>query len=341
MKRNLPPYIYRRKRDGVLLFKRRIAGRLMEVRLETQFPEGAPIPFALHQERERLLSDPMPVAPGQTFAAVIRHYEASHRYQGLKPRTRQDYDKRTAYFKDKFGGLDPRHIERRHVIAWRDAWAKKDGPHEANYRLRVMRLLLEHSVDMGLLKAGANPAKGVQEVQYDKREREPWPDTLVAAFRVRYDYGTRERTIFELCLGTGQRISDVLKMGWPDLDEGGINLSQGKTGKRLWVPLTAHLRAALDALPRTDLAFLPKAKGAGRLSYRMAAQAMRDARGEIGAEDYDTHGLRYTAAVELLKAGCSDELIASVTGQSIRMVEHYTRHVRQRMRATEAQKKRR
>ena len=130
-------------------------------------------------------------------------------------------------------------------------------------------------------------------------------------------------------------------MGWPDLEDGGINLSQGKTGKRLWVPLTAHLRAALDALPRTDLAFLPKAKGAGRLSYRMAAQAMRDARAEIGAEDYDTHGLRYTAAVELLKAGCSDELIASVTGQSIRMVEHYTRHVRQRMRATEAQKKRR
>lgn len=73
----------------------------------------------------------------------------------------------------------------------------------------------------------------------------------------------------------------------------------------------------------------------------MAAKAMRDARARIGAQDYDTHGLRYTAAVELCQAGCSDELIAAVTGQSQRMVEHYTRHVRQRVRATEAQKKRR
>ena len=35
-----------------------------------------------------------------------------------------------------------------------------------------------------------------------------------------------------------------------------------------------------------------------------------------------------------------DDLIAAVTGQSRRMVEHYTRPVRQRARATEAQRRR-
>lgn len=339
-KRHLPPNIYRRKRDGVLIFQKRIAGRLTEIRLETQFPEGAPVPFALHQERERLLNQPAPVAGGKTLEAAIRHYTASRAYQKLAPRTQKDYDKRLAYFTEKLGRLAPANIERRHVIAWRDAWAKKASPHEANYRLRVLRLLLEHAIDMGLLRAGGNPAKGVAELDYEKQEREPWPDTFVAAFRRRYDYGTRERTIFELCLGTGQRISDVLKMGWPDLEDGGINVRQGKTKKRLWVPLTPHLRAALEALPRTDMGFLTKERGEGRLSYRMASKAMREARDEIGAQAYDTHGLRYTAAVELLRAGCSDELIASVTGQSQRMVEHYTRHVRQRTRAAAAQKKR-
>lgn len=129
MKRNdLPPYIHRRKRDGVLLFRKKYSGRIVEIRLETQFPQGAPIPFALHQERERLLNEPVPVTPGQTLAAVIRHYHASRSYRDLAPRTRQDYDKRTGYLTEKMGKLHPRHIERRHVIAWRDAWPTRTAP---------------------------------------------------------------------------------------------------------------------------------------------------------------------------------------------------------------------
>lgn len=38
---------------------------------------------------------------------------------------------------------------------------------------------------------------------------------------------------------------------------------------------------------------------------------------------------------------CSDELISAVTGQSLAMVKHYTRHVRQRVRAREARERRR
>ncbi|MAU44547.1 MAG: integrase [Yangia sp.] len=67
---------------------------------------------------------------------------------------------------------------------------------------------------------------------------------------------------------------------------------------------------------------------------------MRAARAAIGAQDYDLHCLRYTAAVELLLAGCSDDLISAVTGQSGAMVRHYRRHVRQRVRAREAQERR-
>jgi len=327
--RDLPSYIHRRKRDGLLLFRKRIGGRIFEAKLETQFPEGEPVPFALHQERERLLKDPAPVAPGQDMAYVIRKYIAGPKYRTLAARTRDDYDKRLDYLRDKLGHLAPKSIQRRHVIAWQDAWAAK-SPHEANYRLRVLRLLMERAIDYGLLPTGGNPCKGVAEVKYEKRDRQPWPETKVAAFRKAYAYGTRERTVFEMCLGSGQRIGDVLRMQWQAIEAGGITLRQGKTGKRLWVPLTGHLRAALDAWPRTDMRILP-------LTYFQAAHAMLDARKAIGAEGYDLHGLRYTAAAELLLAGCDDETIAAVTGQSEAMVKHYTRHVRQRSRAEKAQ----
>ena len=62
---------------------------------------------------------------------------------------------------------------------------------------------------------------------------------------------------------------------------------------------------------------------------------------EIGAEAYDLHGLRYAAAAELAAIGCSDELIASVTGHSsVRMLTRYAGPARQKARAKEAQSRR-
>lgn len=343
--RDLPSYIHRRKRDGVLLFRKRYGGRIVEFRLETQFPEGAEIPFALHQERERLLNGPAPVRGGKDIAAVIRAYRATPKYRDLKRRTRDDYEKHLPYFEDKLGHLAPRQVERHHVIKWRDAWAEFKSPHFANYRTRVLSIVMEHAKDIGLLtKAEENPAKGLKSLKYERKDREPWPDTKVAAFRKAYPYGTRERTLFELCLGTGQRIGDVLKMQWGHIEGDEIRVTQDKTGKPLYLPMTPHLSASLAATERRGLFILTKdmskTKRPGQWEYRGASDAMRAARDAIGAQAYDLHALRYTAAVELLLAGCDDDQIAAVTGQSARMVQHYTRHVRQRVRAREAQSRR-
>ena len=337
-KRALPPYVYRDRR-GTLYFSKRIGGKLRHVKLQTQFPEGDPVPFALHQERERLLSQPVPVPEGRDIAGLVSRYQVSPRYKRLKPRTQADYDKRLDYLAEKVGHLEPRHIARRHVIEWRDAWSKKAGPHEANYRLAVFRVLMESAIDFGLLPTGGNPAKGVEAVRYEKRDRQPWPDETVRAFREACAIGTRERLIFELLLGSGQRIGDALEMTWGAVRDGGIEVRQGKTGKLLWVPLTEHLSACLSAEPRRGLTILATRQG-GPLSYRMAAQAMRKARKAIGAEGFDNHGLRYRAAVELFLAGCPDDEIAAITGQSPAMVLHYTRHVRQKVLALRAKERR-
>lgn len=343
--KDLPSYIHRRKRDGVLLFRKRAAGRIVEIRLETQFPEGAPIPFALHQERERLLAEPEPVAGGKDISAVLRGYRTNPKFTGLASRTRQDYDKHLAYFDEKLGKLSPRQIERHHVIAWREAWAKKHSPHFANYRARVLSIVMEHAKDMGLLtKSDENPAKGLKALKYDKSERREWPTEKVESFRAAHPYGTRERTCFELCLGTGQRIGDVLRMQWGHIRGAFISVRQSKGGKNMEIPMTEHLRAALAATPRNENALyilakdMRKTKTPGPWAYRSASQAMRAAREAVGALDYDLHALRYTAGVELLLAGCDDDQIASITGQSLEMVRHYTRHVRQKARAEQAQK---
>jgi integrase len=144
----------------------------------------------------------------------------------------------------------------------------------------------------------------------------------------------------KVCVGTGQRIGDVLNMRWSNIEEGGVLLRQSKTSKELWVPILPELQTALDAASRHSVFILTNEKGSNRWSYRGASAAVRNVRDKIGALDYDSHSWRYNAACELLETGCGDDLIASVTGQSPAMVQHYTKKVRQRLRAFQAQQMR-
>ncbi|GAA6198335.1 hypothetical protein NBRC116598_37800 [Pseudophaeobacter arcticus] len=197
---------------------------------------------------------------------------------------------------------------------------------------------MEHCVDLG--RRETNPVRGVSEYKATKAEREPWPSDLLALYRAECLLGTRERLVMELCIGTGQRIGDVLEMRWFDIQESGFVIRQNKTGKELWVPILPELQAALNAASRHSVFILTNERGTNRWSYRGASAAVRKVRDEIGALDYDIHSWRYNAACELVEAGCGDDLVASVTGQSPAMVLHYTKKVRQKIRAIQAQQKR-
>ena len=251
--RELPSYVHRRKRDGKLLFRKRVGQKIIEIPMQTQFPAGDPVPFALHQERERLLNSPAPVAHGSTVAHVIDRYERAPEFTGLAPRTKLDYRKHLDFLRAKIGHLEPKNIERHHVIQWRDTWAKKT-PHKANYRLRVLRIVMERAIDFGLLPTGGNPAKGVSEVKYQKIERQPWPEEMIADARTAAD--ARTGLLFELLLGTGQRIGDVLRMKWSDFDGEAISVRQGKTKASLWIPAPQKLLEALVAAPRKSVFIL-------------------------------------------------------------------------------------
>lgn len=333
-KRELPPNVYRTK--GVIYFAKRPpgGGSPTWIKMETQFPEGAPVPFALHQERERLLAQPVPVKPGQDVAAVIRNYRAHRKFAMLAQRTRADYVAHLEFLTDKIGAIEPKHIERRHVISWLDTWGRKSA-HRANYRLRVLRLLLEHAIDMGLLPTGGNPAKGVAQLAYDRRQRTAWPVDMVQAFRAASDGPTR--LLFEMLIHLGQRIGDTRQMRWPDYDGTAFRIRQGKTGAKLYLPVPPVLKDMLDAAQREALFIFPNRARTGPIPYQTAQRQIMRVRREIGAEAYDIHALRHTRASELAAAGHDDATIMSITGhKSVAALRIYTEEARQMARAKKA-----
>ncbi|MFY0309661.1 tyrosine-type recombinase/integrase [Leisingera sp. D0M16] len=321
MKRDLPPYVYR-QRNG-LYFQRR----------------GWPSKKMINQDigpdfwaEYAVILKGVPQVPSKrTWTKLIRSYQNSPRWSKLKDRTKKDYRKVLDQLDGLFGPQDPAKIQRKDIIRLRDANA--DRYRAANYLVQVIRVLLEHAIDEGWRQE--NPAKGISTLKSPYEDRKPWPAELIKKYR--QEATGRELLLFELCVGTGQRIGDILQMKWGDIQDGGINLTQNKTGKRLWVPMTSPLRTTLETAPRRSVFLLTNHAATGPWSYRGASQAVRKVRESIGALEYDIHSLRYTTASELAIAGCSDELIASVTGQSMAMVAKYSATVRQKVRALKAQ----
>ena len=146
----------------------------------------------------------------RTFTHLIADYHKSPRYKRLKPRTAMDYDKYLNFFKERMGNANPSKMQRKDAIRLRDANA--DKPYFANYSICVLRVLMEHCVDIGW--RDSNPARGVPDIKTDKVAREPWSRELLDAYRKACPVGTRERLVMELRVGTGQRIGDVLEMRW-------------------------------------------------------------------------------------------------------------------------------
>jgi integrase len=327
VKRSLPAYCYlHRRKSGEYVEFRRGSSVMMKAKPGT--PE-----FAI--EYAKLLNGVAePATVKRNFAGLVKRYCTSPKYTKLSPRSKSDYEKILTWVVDALGPLPVAGLRRKDVIRARDENA--ETMRFANYIVQVLSILSEYAIDLGWRED--NPAKGVHKLQSGDPAREPWPAELIEAYRA--NATGRALLIFELCLGTGARIGDVLRMRWNDLKEGGVVIRQGKTRKPAWLPLTAPLRAALEATPRRGLTITSQANGLPT-SYRGAADMVMKVRKAIGAEAYDLHALRHSTASELLAAGCSDEQVAAVLGHSsLATVPIYTASVRQMERAKQAQGKR-
>jgi integrase len=202
--------------------------------------------------------------------------------------------------------------------------AKANTPEAANSLLKVLRILLAHAVDIGMLDS--NPAIGVKRHPVRSEGFHTWSETEVAQFEAHHPIGSRARLALELLLGTAQRRSDVVRMGWQHVQGDCIAVRQEKTNTLLLIPINAPLAAALAALPRTNMTFLVTEAGKPFTSASFG-DFFRDCCREAGLPKHcAAHGLRKAAATRLANAGCTAEMIKAITGhKTLTEVSRYTR----------------
>lgn len=266
-------------------------------------------------------------APG-TMAALVASWCASADFRRLGPASQRNYRRILDGFVAQHGHRMVAELEPRHVRRILDRMA--ETPSAANRLLSILRSLARHAVERDWRPD--DPTQGVRRLRVKSDGIPTWGEPDIAAFEARWPIGTRARLALALLLYTGQRRSDVIRLGRQHIRAGAIELVQDKTGARLAIPLHPQLLAAMDAIPAEHLTtILTTAAGqpfaSGNAFYNWFVACAREAGIRPGLSP---HGLRKAAARRLAESGCTPHQIASITGhRTLAEVERYTRAVNQ------------
>lgn len=319
-----------RHRDGRPRYVLRIPGcRAVTLSGEPGTPEF----MAAYTRAVQEAAPPGPrLAPGSLDALAVSYY-ASPAFAALRPSTQAAYRRLVEELRAGYGARPVRLLEPRHVEAM--LAAKAGAPTAANHRLRMLRALMAHAVKIGMIRQ--DPTRSVERVPYQTDGYHTWTEAEIAQFEVHWPSGSRERLAFALLLYTGQRRSDVVRMGRQHLRDVPIDgrlvrvieLTQEKTRRRLAVPIHPALAVELDQVPRDLLPFLRTAYGrpfSPRGFYNLFVGWAQEAGLPPGRSP---HGLRKAAGRRLAEAGASAHQIMSILGVTLETAVIYTREAEQ------------
>jgi integrase len=142
---------------------------------------------------------------------------------------------------------------------WIEALLDAKPPHAARSWLITLRSLCAFALKTGRLRA--DPTASIKPASIKGDGFHCWTEDEIAQFEAHHPIGSKPRLALALLLYSGQRRSDVVRMGRQHIRDGVLTVKQQKTGITLAIPVHPHLQAVLDATPSEHLTFLVTATG--------------------------------------------------------------------------------
>jgi hypothetical protein len=201
-----------------------------------------------------------------TFHDLIAAYKLSPEFRSKAVATQRDYERYLAIIKEVWGDLLVSGLRPKNVLTLRDAWAAT--PVAANHLISVTKTLINWGIPRDFSEG--NPCLAIAKLASEERGARPWPIWAYGLIEAhaREDF----RRAVWLARYTGQRQADVIRMSKADLEDGGIKVTQQKTGKKLWIPLHADLK---EEMKRWEIGppwvFVQTPKGEGYDTERFRA----------------------------------------------------------------------
>jgi integrase len=304
-KLNLPYLAVEPKRRGVLFYYVRRAGR--RIRLPSpDDPTFMECYRAALEETTKPRKRPAKAQAG-SLGWLILLYRESQTFARLADSTRAARGRILDGIRERAGAASIASVTQSEIVRGRD---KRIAPEAANAFLKTISALFSWAVEHGHAKS--NPVLGVRRIRNQTGGHHTWTDQEIAAFRARHTLGTRARTLMEIMLGTGLRISDAAILGRQHVRDGEITIRTKKTGVTVTLPILPDLRIALDAVPAGQMLFVQTQAGQA-FSIKSAGQWFRSRCDEANVPG-SAHGLRKAAATRLADAGASEHQLMAVFG---------------------------
>lgn len=231
----------------------------------------------------------------------------------IKPNTLKTYTAAAEKLKKALVEFSPGQVKPMHVAQILDHF--RSTPAMANVMRNVLKQVFAKAVVWGI--AEINPVQFVQPLKTKKRDRY----ITEAEFQAIKAKATPTlQAIMDICYITGQRIGDVLKIRYADIDEDGIFFKQEKTGNRLKVSMTDDLKAAVD----TARALHKSVKGLtlfhtrqGKpFAYWTVRTLWERAITSAGIEDAHIHDIRAKAATDAKAQGLDSKKLLGHASES-------------------------
>lgn len=266
------------------------------------------------------------------FSQVIDRYLSSPQFQSYAPTTQAAWKHNLLLAQESFGQLAIETVRPSIVQAFLDSLAQWPG------KQRVARSALKALEGWALVRDYLQfPITTGTTVDGELGGHQPWSDAQVSL--AEQNAGALMSRIVTLGANTGQRGSDLVRIGWSDVEiyqgRPGINLIQQKTGRQLWVPMTQELQAALARWEKRPGPFIGKQITRNALSVTWVRERDRN-KTLRPLRELTIHGLRATACVRLRRMGAAVPQIADYVGMSEAMVARYCRLSDQRENALAA-----
>jgi integrase len=197
--------------------------------------------------------------------------------------------------------------------------ALRETPTAANRVLALLSKMFNLAERWGLRQDGSNPCRHVERFPEHRRERFLSDDELARLGNVLKDVELRgvESTeviaAIRLLLFTGCRLSEILRLGWEDVDVElrCLRFADSKTGAKR-IPLNSAALEVLIGLPRKSPWVIPGRDPAEPLVN--LAKPWKRIRELAGLDDVRIHDLRHTHGSSAAGAGLSLHLVGALLG---------------------------
>jgi integrase len=232
--------------------------------------------------------------------------------------TKRKYGKQLELARRGMGHMRPDDVRPADVRLLLDQFA--DVPGTGNNLLGALRALSSWGLERGhFAHAITESVKPYQS----KGGHRPWTAQQCLAAE-RGLTGMVRRGYF-LARYTGQRGSDVVRLGPHMLDDGGFRIEQQKTGREVWCPIEPELAAEMATWEKKLGPYLQQHWGKvyGRKLLDSQFNDQRAGIPELAGATF--HGLRGTRVVELRQRGATSTQIQDQVGMSLAMIERYCR----------------